>query len=152
IAHPILDGDGVNIGVIVFQISDREIFRILGNYNGLGETGEAGVAQLKGDEGTLVAPTRFDPEAAFRRKARLGPSPMNGMQRASKGEHGYGPIIDYRDLPCQASYSYIPSLRWGLVVKQDQSEAFAMVTSQRRAIGGLLFATVIVVVLIAQLV
>jgi methyl-accepting chemotaxis protein WspA len=152
IAHPIIDGDGVNIGVIVFQISDREIFRILGNYTGLGETGEAVVAQIKGDEVMVVAPTRFDPEAAFRRKARLGSSTMNGMQRASNGEHGYGPILDYRDLPCQASYSYIPSLRWGLVVKQDQSEAFAMVTSQRRAIGGLLLATVIVVVATAQLV
>ena len=55
------------------------------------------------------------------------------MQRAVQGERGYGEAIDYRGEPVVAAWSYLPSFRWGLVVKQDGDEAFALINQQRLA-------------------
>ena len=41
------------------------------------------------------------------------------MQKAVQGERGYGEAIDYRGQPVLAVWSYLPSFRWGMVVKQD---------------------------------
>src|SRR5208337_4924448 len=43
IAHPVLK-EGAVIGVIVTQIGNNEIYRVFGDYDGLGETGETVVA------------------------------------------------------------------------------------------------------------
>ena len=64
------------------------------------------------------------------------------MQRAVKGERGYGQAIDYRGEPVVSAWSYLPSFRWGMVVKQDSDEAFAMIDQQRLASGLLLALTV----------
>jgi signal transduction histidine kinase len=44
---------------------------------------------------------------------------------------------------------YIPSFRWGIVVKQDESEALALMNQQRRAILSVLSVIVIPVVIVA---
>ena len=55
------------------------------------------------------------------------------MQRAVQGQRGYGEAIDYRGRPVVAAWSYLPSFRWGMVVKQDVDEAFALIHQQRLA-------------------
>ena len=150
VAGPIFDVGGVNIGVIILQIGNKEIARILKDSSGLGESGEVVVAQLKGDEATIIAPTRFDPEAAFRRKTRLGNAEMDALQRAVLGGRGFGETIDYRGIKSVAVTSYVPALRWGLLVKQDSSEAYRMIRDLRLIIGGLLVGTIVVVVLVAR--
>ena len=152
VANPVFDPRGVNIGIVVLQLGNKEIYRVLNDLNGLGETGETVVGQLKGDEVTVVAPLRFDPEAAFRRKVRLGGAEMAGLQRAVQGQSGFGETVDYRGKQVVAVWSYLPSFRWGLVVKQDASEAFALIHQQRLAIGGLLAATLVLVVVVALIV
>jgi methyl-accepting chemotaxis protein WspA len=152
VANPVFDPRGVNIGIVVLQLGNREIYRVLNDLNGLGETGETGVGQLKGDEVTVVAPLRFDPEAAFRRKVRLGGAEMAGLQRAVQGQSGFGETLDYRGKKVVAVWSYIPALRWGLVVKQDASEAYAVTNRQRMAIGSLLATTLVLVVVVALIV
>ena len=57
------------------------------------------------------------------------------MQRAVQGQRGYGEAIDYRGQPVIAAWSYLPSFRWGMVVKQDVDEAFALINRQRKAIA-----------------
>ena len=49
------------------------------------------------------------------------------MQKAVQGQRGYGEAIDYRGEPVIAAWSYLPSYRWGMVVKQDIDEAFALI-------------------------
>jgi methyl-accepting chemotaxis protein WspA len=141
IAHPVLK-EGAVIGVVVAQIGNNEMYRIFSDYDGLGETGETLVVTRKGDQLIFVAPLRHDPEAAFRRTVRMGEDRATGAQRAVKGERGYGPVIDYRGVPIMGAWSYVPSFRWGLMVKQDREEAFAMVNQQRLASGLLLMITV----------
>ena len=52
------------------------------------------------------------------------------MQKAVEGQRGYGEAIDYRGEPVVAAWSYLPSYRWGMVVKQDDGEAFALIYRQ----------------------
>jgi methyl-accepting chemotaxis protein WspA len=151
IAGPVLS-EGAAIGVVVFEFGNKEVFKVFGDYDGLGETGEAQVAMLVGDEFVYVAPSRFDKESAFRRKVPMGAATALAMQRAVRGERGYGEAIDYRGQPVVAAWSYLPSFRWGMVVKQDADEAFALIRQQRIAMSGLLAATVILVALVALLV
>jgi len=150
VAHPIFDEKGVNIGVVVLQLGNRQIQQILGDYNGLGATGDVVAAQLKGDEVTVVAPARFDPDAAFRRKARVGTPEMVGIQRAVLGQRGFGEVTDYRGTRVAAVWSYIPTFRWGLLVKQDLGEAYEMIYRLRALLGVLLGVTTIVVALVAR--
>ena len=138
IAHPVLK-EGAVIGVIVLQIGNKEIYRVFGDYDGLGETGETVVATRKGDQLIFVSPLRHVRDAAFRTTVRIGEARSTAMQRAVKGDRDYGQAIDYRGEPIVSAWSYIPAFRWGMQVKQDRTEAYAIIDRQRLA-GGLLLA------------
>ena len=142
IAHPVLK-EGAVIGVVVVQIGNKALYRVFNDYDGLGETGETLVGVRRGDEVVFVAPLRHDPEAAFRRRVKMGENRATGMQLAVKGQQGYGPAIDYRGVPILGAWTYVPSFRWGLMVKQDRDEAFAMVDQQRLATRLLMILTAV---------
>ena len=150
IASPVFDADGVNIGVVMLQLGGRQISQILDDYNGLGEQGEILAGQDRDGELVFVRATRFDPDAAFHRRVRFGSAELRPLQGAAQGERGYGEMIDYRGKRCVAVWSYIPSLRWGLVIKQDVSEAYAMIYRQRLVIESLLVATFLIVIVVAR--
>ena len=132
IAHPVLK-EGAVIGVLVLQIGNSEIFRVFGDYDGLGETGETLVASRKGDQLTFVSPLRHLRDAAFHTTVHMGQTRSAAMQRAVKGERGYGQAIDYRGEPIVSNWSYVPAFRWGMLVKQDRTEAYSVIDRQRLA-------------------
>ena len=74
------------------------------------------------------------------------------MERAVQGQRGYGESIDYRGIPVMAVWSYLPSYRWGMVVKQDFDEAFALTRRQRMIVAVFLAVTAAIVVVVALLV
>jgi methyl-accepting chemotaxis protein WspA len=148
IAAPIVR-DGVVIGIVVFEFSNQEVFKVFRDYNSLGTTGETQAAMRTGDTLTFVAPLRHDPEAAFHTQIRLGDDRGIPMQRAIQGDRGYGSSLDYRGHHVVAAWSYLPSFRWGMVVKQDASEAFELVYHQRLAAIILLGASMALVTLAA---
>ena len=63
-----------------------------------------------------------------------------------RGKKGYGVALDYRGEMVAAFNTYLPTFRWGMVVKQDTDEAFSPIYQQRLAIGGLLVAILLPVV------
>jgi methyl-accepting chemotaxis protein WspA len=152
VAHPVFDDNGLTLGVIVLQIGNQEMYRILNDYTGLGMTGETVAGRAVGDEVTIVAPTRFDPTAAFKRKSRISSDSSSALHQAVQGARGYGDSVDYNGHQTVAVHSYIPSARLGLVVKMDRSEAYEMIYYQRLAVGGLLAVTLGLVVTTALLV
>jgi methyl-accepting chemotaxis protein WspA len=105
-----------------------------------------------GDDLTFVAPLRHDPEAAFHTRIRLGSDQGIPMQRAVQGQRGYGVATDYRGHEVVAVWSYLPSFRWGMVVKQDVDEAFELIYRQRLANLALLGVTAVLVTLVALLI
>jgi methyl-accepting chemotaxis protein WspA len=148
LAQPVLE-DGVLIGVAALQVKNEEIFRGSHDYSGLGETGEAVVAMRRGDEVIYVSPLRHRPDAAFRFHVPIGSEAGRATQQAVLGGHGYGPQRDYRGEPVVAAWSYVPAFRWGLTVKQDRDEAFALIDQQFSVVRTLLAATVLIVALVA---
>ena len=141
IANPVLK-EGAVIGVIVMQLGNSEIYRIFSDTQGLGETGETVVATRRSDELVFVSPLRHLEDAAFHTTVRMGESRSLAMQRAVNGERGYGQTVDYRREPIVSAWSYIPAFRWGMQVKQDRTEAYAIIDRQRLASGLLLALTV----------
>ena len=140
IAHPVLQ-EGAVIGVLVLQINNEAIYRLFGDFEGLGETGETVVAARKGDQLIFISPLRYIRDAPFRTTVRIGEARSTAMQRAVKGDRDYGQTIDYRGEPVVSAWSYIPAFRWGMQVKQDRAEAYAIIDRQRQASGLLLALT-----------
>jgi signal transduction histidine kinase len=130
IAAPVFKA-GVVIGVVILQINNREVYDIVNDYTSLGDTGETVIGTLVGDQVVFVTPVRHDPSAAFRRTVRLGSPAARPLQDAVRGVRGSGVAIDYRGRETVGAWSYLPSLRWGMVVKIDTAEAFAPIAHQR---------------------
>ena len=145
IAGPIFNDQGLIIGFVALELGNRNVFRVFNDYSGLGASGETVVVMRSGDELTFVAPPRNEPDAAFKYRVRIGSEKSTAAQKGVQGQRGYGEAIDYRGQPVIAAWSYVPSYRWGMVVKQDIDEAFALVYKQRIVVAFLLAGTVLAV-------
>jgi methyl-accepting chemotaxis protein WspA len=148
---PIFDAGKVS-GVLALGLGTQRIWKVLSDLSGLGETGEVLTGQLDGNAVLVTAPLRHTPDAAFRMRIPLAGEDGRGIQKAATGERGYGTLVDYRGEDIVAAWSYLPSYRWGMSVKQDAREAFGLVRFQRAAILGLSLATIVGVTLAALLV
>jgi len=148
---PIFD-EGRRIGVVAVGLSPERIWKVLSDTTGLGRTGEIVSAERVADGVLITTPLRHVPDAAFRMKVPTGSTQAAATQRAANGDRGYGIVTDYRGEDVAAAWCYLPSFRWGMVVKQDASEAFRLVRFQRMAIIGLSLATILGVTLAALVV
>lgn len=148
---PILNNGRV-IAVLAGGIGPERVWRILADMSGLGNTGEIVVGERIGDEVLVTAPLRSDPNSAFRRKISIGKAQGSATHMAASGNRGYGIVTDYRGVEVAAAWCYLPSFRWGMNVKQDASEAFALMRFQRNVIIGLSIAIIVCVTITALLV
>ncbi len=131
IAVPVLDGETF-LGVVVLQVGSAQIYQMVNNYSGLGKTGEIVVVSLAGDTITFVAPTRHAPQAAFRKTLSAADPMAHRLLKAARGIEGQGIGVDYRKVQTVAAWRYLPSWRWGMVVKMDSDEVFDVITRLRR--------------------
>ena len=115
-------------------LGPQRIWQVLSDLSGLGETGEIVTGQRNGENVMVTSPLRHAPDAAFRMQIPLGGDQASATLRAASGDRGYGTVRDYRGEQVVASWCYLPSFRWGMNVKQDASEAFALINFQRLAI------------------
>ncbi len=144
--------DGITVGVVALELDGSTIFRTFNTYFGLGETGEAAIAMREGDEVTYVAPTRFNPSAAFKDRVRLGSPVGKDMQSAVTGNRGYGEMLDHTGEWVVTAWTYLPSYRWGIAVKQNSSEAFELLRQQRQAVAWFMAIAGLAVFAVARLV
>jgi methyl-accepting chemotaxis protein WspA len=151
IAGPVFSAGGRIIGFVALELANTQVFRVFHDYSGLGETGESMVAMRQGQGFTYVIPPRHSSDIGLRYQTITGEVTAMAMSKAVRGQHGYGEAIDYRGKRIIGVWSYLPSYHWGMVVKQDIDEAFALVYEQRLVVGLLLAATVLAVAAIALL-
>ena len=151
VVGPILK-DGVTVGVAALELDRSKVFESFNTYAGLGETGDATLAMREGDEITYVAPTRFNPSAAFKDRTRLGAPEGRDMQSAVTGHRDYGEMTDHMGKLVVTAWTYLPSYRWGITVKQDSAEAFELLRKQRQAVGAFMAIAGLAVFLVARLV
>lgn len=131
VAAPILKG-GSLIGVVVMEIDPAAIMDILADYAGLGRTGETLAGGWVGPGRiALYGPVRH--AQAMEPDHRMTPAdPMGTLfDRALRGERGVDFAQDYRGERVLAAWRYLPSFRWGVVVKMDVSETLASVARLR---------------------
>ena len=146
IACPLFHAEGRVVGFMALELSNEQVFRVIKDYSGLGDTGEAMVAMRRGkDEFVYVAPRRNSAEAALKQRGKIGDTNGTAMQEAVQGQRGYGTSIDYQGNSVVAAWSYLPSYRWGMVVKQDEREAFNLIYRQFFVVGVLLGTTFLIV-------
>jgi two-component system, NtrC family, sensor kinase len=115
------------VGVMLLRMGTREIFRVVSDRTGLGQTGETVVARQSGSQILYVAPLLHDPHAEFRRTAAPDSREGVALLPAVSGTKGSGLVTDYRGKEVLAAWWYLPFFRWGIMVKMDADEAFAPV-------------------------
>lgn len=132
IALPLVNQGRVD-GVLAIQLHTEPIFRVISDNVGLGESGETLLSRRLDDRTALmVAPLKFDPDAALKRQISLDNTRVErAIAKALRGERGSGVALDWRDRDVVAAWRYLPRLNYGLVVKIDADEALAPVARLR---------------------
>ena len=151
ITSPVFDNERV-IGVLAMGIGPERIWKMLSDLSGLGDTGEIVTGQRVGENVLVTIPLRFKLDSAFKFKIPIGEGMGSATQKAASGNRGYGNSTDYRGESVIAAWCYLPSYRWGMNVKQDASEAFAMMYFQRNLIIGISLAIILGVIVTALIV
>jgi signal transduction histidine kinase/DNA-binding NarL/FixJ family response regulator len=131
-AAPIIK-DGGLLGVLVLEVDRGALFDMVGDTAGLGLTGETVVgARVEAGGIEIQGPLRL--AAAGWKEARLVEADQGlgvPLARALRGERGIGFAKDYRGRQVLAAWRYLPSFRWGMVVKMDVAETLAGVERLR---------------------
>jgi len=148
IASPVAKGSQL-IGVIILEMNNRGISELAQNYTSLGETGEVILAAKIDDHVVYISPTRFDSDAAFQRKIKIGSDDDVELQEVVEGKEGSGVLVDYRSEEVLTVLRYIPSFRWGMVVKMDTAEVIASANSLRRTLYKISLVLLIIVIAMA---
>jgi methyl-accepting chemotaxis protein WspA len=151
IVSPVLK-DGLMVGLAALELDASTIFRSFNTYFGLGDTGDVTLAMREGDEITYVAPSRFNPTAAFKDRLQIGSQSGQDMQSAVMGHRGYGEMRDHLGKMVVTAWTYLPSYRWGITVKQDSDEAFELLRKQRQAVAVFMAIAGLAVFLVARVV
>ncbi len=116
---------GKLLGVLAFQLNTDAFYTVAGNLGGLGSSGEIILGTDTGDAVLITAPSRHDPDAAFKRTIPRSSALARPIREATQGMTGQGVLRDLRGIEVIAAWAYLPSLNWGLVAKIDQDEALA---------------------------
>ena len=121
--------EGNLIGVVVIRSNADNILSVLGDYAGMGRTGETLLAKRNPEGDALfISPLRFYPEAELHRTMSIDNLDSPTVQALLGNEGLFTDAVDYRSEPVLAATQYIEGVDWGLVVKIDRAEAFTPVT------------------------
>lgn len=131
ISSPVWQKDEV-IGVVGMTISMEHIGKILT----LAQLGDTGEVYLVNRESLMITPSRFEEDlksaGLIEDRSVLNlqvDSPADQM--ALSGNDGAIITQDYRGKQVLAAYRWIPGQEWGLIAKQDLSEAYADVNAMQ---------------------
>lgn len=130
IASPIFS-EGYKIGVLIFQIPLENVGTIMGDRNGMGETGES---YLVGPDKLMRSDSFFEPEthsvsSSFKYPQR-GRVDTEASEKALSGKAGTGIIQDYNGQQVLSSYRSVNILgiTWASISEIDVTEAMEPVS------------------------
>ena len=131
IAAPLKDANGNYVGCAAFQISLKDVNKIMQERNGLGKTGET---YLVGPGKRMRSDSFLDPEGHSVKASFAGTIEKNGVDTvaanaALSGKTGADVIKDYNGNPVLSAYTPIKAgdLTWALLAEIDVAEAFCPV-------------------------
>lgn len=138
----VMDASGTVVGVVGVGTDLTIISEHLEEMM-IGQTGEA---MLVNSQGMVLNRLRYKPDSIL----TLDLSGDRLAQLAVSGQTGVVEMADYRGVPVVAAYRPVPEYGWGVVVKQDASEAFGDL-GRLRAISFGAIAGALVIALISNL-
>jgi signal transduction histidine kinase len=137
-------------GVLVIEAGVEPLLELVGDYTGLGSTGETQLVGRADHGDVFLAPLRFDEQAALRRFVTRDPSSL--AARALAGEETVtAGARDYRGKAVFGATRHIARANWGVVVKIDESEALLPVRDFRAFAGAIMILAVAAVAAAAWL-
>lgn len=136
VGQPIKNSKGETLGVAVAEIGADSYFAIIGDYAGLGKSGESFLVQNIGDKTLFLNPLKYDEKAALVRSVDINSKIATDAIAASKGGTGFGVCEDYRGKEVLAAWRYIPSVGFGIVSKIDLDEVLAPLWAAKAAMLG----------------
>ena len=151
IAVPIIKNDEL-LGAIAAITDLKELFEIMKDRTGLGETGEI---YLVNKDYYMISPSRFKEDVILKQKVETE-NARYCMEHGEKEPMSVSKMIsifsDYRGKNVLGTHVYIPEMQWGLLVEIDEKEAFAPLDKMILLSAALLIIVPIVVVLLGILI
>jgi PAS domain S-box-containing protein len=137
--------DNTFVGTVQFVYSADALLAAMNNVEGLGQSGEYYLLH-RADDGTMVVltPLRNDPSAPLTQRFTVSDPRRPSTQALENRQATFTNLIDYRNQPVLVATRYLDDLDWGLVVKQDRSEALQAVRSLRDLI--IIFGVILTIV------
>lgn len=144
-----LESSNVIIGVILLDVDVKNsIEPLIRDWPGMGNTGETFLVRREGDNIIYLNDLRHKEGAALKFTNSIHASQDVPSILSSGGKEGIKKSLDYRDIRVLSAYRHIPILNWGLVAKQDLTEAFAPVVKLKNHVIILIFVCIIIVIAI----
>src|SRR5574341_1366367 len=144
-----LESSDIIIGVILLDVNVKNsIEPVIHNWPGMGNTGETLLVRKEGDNIVYLNDLRHKQGAALKFISSIDSTSDIPAVLSSGGEEGIKESKDYRNVPVLSAYRHIPILNWGLVAKQDLTEAFASIEKLKNRVIVLIFVCITVVIAI----
>jgi len=135
-------------GIVLIRVNTKDsIEQLIQDWPNRGETGETLLVRREGDKLLFLNDTRHISDTALKMSiAAKSLVPESFMLDAM--EEGILKAFDYRGVDVLLAFRYIPQLKWGLIVKQDTSEAFMPIMELKNQVITLAIVSVVIIVII----
>ncbi|MCK4837920.1 MAG: response regulator, partial [Desulfobulbaceae bacterium] len=138
------------IGVLIIESSVANIISSIGDYTGLGETGETILARHdENGDALFITPTRFNPDAALKMVVPKEETDKPITQVFLDLHDMLVEAVDYRDVPVLATTRHVEETDWGIVVKIDTAEAMAPIKNIRNLLTAIGLAAILLLLLLS---
>lgn len=142
-----LESSDIIIGAILLDVNVKNsVEPVIRNWPGMGTTGETLLVRREGNTIVYLNDLRHKEGAALQFTSPIHSTLDIPSVLSSGGEEGIKESVDYRNVPVLSAYRHIPVLNWGLVAKQDLTEAFAPVEKLKNRVIVLIFVCITVVI------
>lgn len=138
-------------GVVLVQLDNLAIYRLIGNYNGLGNTGETILVGQDKKEIVSITPLRNLDDGIAVHEISSASSFGKFIQQVLNGQRLVDKVIDYRDKETlMVGRHFLPALNLGIITKMDTEELLAPINKLKYLFWILGITTAAIVALVAS--
>jgi PAS domain S-box-containing protein len=139
IGTPVRDKQGNLLAVLAGRLDLSELSSIMLAQSGLSETEDT---YLVNNFGFFVTEPRFGKDYALKKTVRT-----EGVEAGQSGKNGVGYYTDYRNEPVIGAYKWLPAYNMVMITEVDQAEAYAPIRQMAAAMGFIMLAVMLIVVI-----